>query len=83
MVEQKQILPEGAGRAIEYRLVPIVAPTGVSDEADQMGATGEIHIRISLEGEEIKTCVRQPIQGRKPVGYNRELLERYHPNETR
>jgi len=48
-----------------------------------MVATGEIYIPTSPEGEEIKTYVRQPIQGRKPVGYDRTLLEAYRPNETR
>jgi hypothetical protein len=83
MVEQKQILPEGDGRALKYRLAPIVATIAVTDAADVMVATGEIYIPTSPEGEEIKTYVRQPIQGRKPVGYDRELLETYRPNETR
>ena len=30
-----------------------------------------------------RVYVRQPIQGRKPVGYDRELLEAYRPNQTR
>ena len=30
----------------------------------------------------MRDYVRQPIQQRKPVGYNREFLESYRPNET-
>ena len=84
LVEQKRILPEGEGRSIKYRLAPIVATIAVTEEAaDVVVATCEIYIPTSPEGEEIKTYVRQPIQGRKPVGYDRTLLEAYRPNETR
>lgn len=38
--------------------------------------------RSSREGEEIKTYVRQPGQQRKPVSYQNEFLEQYHPNQT-
>jgi hypothetical protein len=30
----------------------------------------------------IQTNVRQPIQARRPIGYNREFLDQYRPNET-
>ncbi len=53
---------------------------------EQVTATGqvsaEVYVPISPEGEEIKVYVRQPIQQRKPVGYDRALLEAYYPNET-
>ena len=43
---------------------------------------GEDDIPVSPEGEAIRRAVRAPIQGRRPVGYDRTFLDRYRPNET-
>lgn len=37
---------------------------------------------MSEAGREIRTSVRQPIVSRSPVGYRREFLDEYEPNET-
>ncbi len=39
-------------------------------------------IPLSSTAWSIQTHVRQPIQARRPVGYNREFLDKYRPNET-
>lgn len=39
-------------------------------------------ISFSPTALSIKTHVRQPIQARQPVGYSREFLDKYRPNET-
>ena len=82
LVEQEQILPQGEGRAIKYRLAPIVTTIAATDAADVSLITAEVYVPTSPESEEVRAYVRQPIQGRKPVGYDRELLETYRPNET-
>ena len=41
-----------------------------------------LYIPISPEGEAVKQAVRQPIQNRRPVGYNRAFLDAYRPNDT-
>ncbi len=84
LIERKRILPEGDGRAIEYRLVStIVGAVGSAQGSPPVQGIGEVYIPISPDGEDIRAYVRQPIQGRKPVGYDRELLETYRPNQTR
>lgn len=84
LVEEQRIDPIGEGRAIKYQLVPsIVDAVGNAQGASTVQAIGEIYIPTSPEGEEIKSYVCQPIQHRKPVGYDREFLEAYRPNETR
>jgi len=45
-------------------------------------AASELYVPISPEAEAVRQAVRKPIQSRKPVGYNREFLDSYHPNET-
>ncbi len=39
-------------------------------------------IPLSTTALSIQVNVRQPIQARRPVGYNREFLDKYRPNET-
>ncbi len=85
LIEQKQIVSDGVGRALKYR-----AGTGDMTATLQGGAatasvgqvTPEVYVPTSRESEEIKTYVRQSIQLRKPVGYDRSFLEGYGPNET-
>ncbi len=40
-------------------------------------------IPLSTAGQDIQATVRRPIADRAPLGYQREFLERYVPNETR
>ncbi|MFV1998579.1 MAG: Fic family protein [Acidiferrobacterales bacterium] len=42
----------------------------------------ENYIAISPEGKVIKQAVRESIQKRHPVGYNRAFLDEYRPNES-
>ena len=42
----------------------------------------EIYVPISPEAGVIKQAVREPIQNRNPVGYNRAFLDGYRPNDT-
>lgn len=86
LVEQQRITADGEGRALKYhggtRDVTI-ALQGIASTASVGQPTVEVYVPTSAQGEEIRAYVRQPIQGRKPVGYDRELLETYRPNETR
>lgn len=84
LIEQKRIQTEGEGRAIKYRLVPnIVVAVGSAQGSSTVHGIGEgVYIPTSPEGEEIKAYVRQPVQQRRPVGYDRSFLETYRPNET-
>jgi Fic family protein len=82
LVEHKRLLAEGRGKGRRYRL-PVT--TGeeriVSDEAGPQGH-GEVYPHISPEAAMIKQAVREPVQNRSPVGYNRAFLDEYRPNET-
>ena len=85
LVGRKQLVIEGKGRGRRYK----VFPGGVEFRAQpgkivfkSYPAEIEIYPPISPEGEIIKQTVRAPIQDRRPVGYNRDFLDNYHPNET-
>ena len=86
LIEQKRIRAEGDGRALKYHGGTgdvTVAPQGVSVTTSPGQVAAEVYVPVSTDGDDIRAYVRQPIQGRKPVGYDRELLETYRPNETR
>ena len=82
LVGQKRIFTQGEGRAIKYRLAPIIGTLSATQGDNTLVATGEIYVPVSTEGKEIKAYVRQPRQQRQPVSYKIEFLEQYHPNKT-
>lgn len=80
MVDEKRISKEGEGRWAKYRLpastpsTPAVAPEKAEEAA--------MAIPLSPASEEIRRYISQPTAARKPVGYKREFLDSYRPNET-
>jgi len=84
LVEQKRLTVEGRGRASRYKLCSgnVVCPQPAKLTIKGHTAQVEIYIPVSPEGEAIKQAVREPIQNRKPVGYNRAFLDEYRPNDT-
>lgn len=80
LVERKQLLLEGKGRGSQYRVPPDDADVNIEVGRAQLSLTSgipevEIYTPISEVSARIKRLVRQPIQHRRPVGYNRtELL---------
>lgn len=83
LVEQKRLKVEGRARGSRYRLPPTtVEARGIAVGSSTVEAHGEVYVPISAEAEAIKEKVRKPIQDRLPVGYNREFLDVYRPNDT-
>lgn len=76
LVDQRRLVLEGVGRGSKYLLPKTEkAPTA---ETQQSAA----QLPVSTEGEKIRRAVRAPIHERSPVGYRREFLDAYRPNET-
>jgi len=71
----------GKGRATRYRN-PVVTETIVDPIKVGSSPEGERYIPVSTEGASIKQLVRRPLEARHPVGYQREFLDSYRPNET-
>ena len=87
LVERRQLLLEGGGRASRYRVPSDDADVNIEVGGAQLSLTSEIseveiYTPISEVGAEIKRLVRQPIQHRRPVGYNRDFIGTYQPNRT-
>ena len=84
MVEDRRLTRIGSGRWVRYFL-PETAPLSPGPvSAAAPGARVRLAQEIPLTGvgEEIQDHVRQPVQARKPVGYNRNFLDRYRPNDS-
>jgi hypothetical protein len=82
LVERKRLTVEGRGRASRYRLPINRGERNVILPPIRVEARGETYVPLSPESEEIRHAVRQPRQNRQPVGYNRDFLDSYRPNET-
>ena len=82
LVADQRLIAEGRGRASRYRLPAIAVEMHSALRAPQGEAYGETYIPISSKAMDIKAAVREPIQRRRPVGYNRTFLDGYRPNET-
>ena len=87
LVKRKQLLLEGRGRGSRYAIPAIRTDVNIEVDGAQLDLTSgtaeaEIYIPISEAGAEIRRLVRQPIQLRAPVGYNRDFIGTYQPNRT-
>jgi hypothetical protein len=82
LVDQKRLMTEGRARARRYRLPIITGEAHAVQDYQKAAGRGEVYIPISSDGEAIKQAVRQSIQNRHPVGYNRAFLDSYQPNHT-
>lgn len=79
LTKKGHISAKGEARARVYRAlgsVDVYAP-GAGSTTDI-----EVYVPISPESRDVINYIRQPIQQRKPVGYDRLFLESYRPNET-
>ncbi len=81
LVQENRLLVEGVSRTRRYRLpqpknVPVV-PTAIPVEMEN-----QLRIPLSAAAEIIREKLQQPMHLRLPVGYNREFIDQYHPNNT-
>jgi hypothetical protein len=84
LVQRKQIMAEGRGRGSRYKwstpLMPL--PTLVPTSRIREEPRSQSELPLSLEGEQIRSLIKMPLHMRTPVGYQRDFLEKYRPNET-
>jgi fido (protein-threonine AMPylation protein) len=84
LVEQGRLVQEGRARASRYRVPERQGRTADAETAEGLTFRDEAEARlpVSGEGREIRRIVRGPLQHRQPVGYRREFLEQYRPNQS-
>ena len=70
------ITATGEGRARRFGAPAQPAPVSVVPPTDRFPP----HISLSADSQDILAYVDQPLQARKPVGYQGDFLETYQPN---
>jgi len=78
LVNDKLVIREGKGPSTCYLLSEMQADSDNNLEATQ----ADDYIPVSPEAEALRNAIKKPLQNRNPVGYNREFLADYIPNET-
>lgn len=81
LIKEGRVVSAGEARALRYRLAPVTGWAELTLPLIQVQAEGEVYVPLSPTGTEIRALVRKPITERIPVGYRREFLDRYRPNE--
>lgn len=80
LIERGQVVATGKTRARRY--------FGTDTQTTSAGPEGNtsdyfpIFIPLSADSRDILTYINQPLETRKPVGYQRDFLDDYHPNKT-
>ena len=83
LVESKRLVMDGAGRWARYRVPRVISLAGQVLVSKSTLSRARLDVSpLSGPGAEILEHVRQPLAARQPVGYNREFLDSYRPNET-
>jgi fido (protein-threonine AMPylation protein) len=79
LIDSGQVFAKGEGRARRY----FRASTQVSSGAGVLSVDGfPPFIPLSADSQDILAYIDQPLQARKPVGYQRDFLDMYRPNVT-
>jgi Fic/DOC family len=86
LVDKRRLIKEGEGRRwaryrveAEPRALAAETPATVPAAAEQME---EEAVPLSPASKAMRAYLRRALNARKPVGYNREFLGSYRPNET-
>ena len=86
LVKQGRLIAVGRKRGALYRLPAepqlTVRPQAGAVKADGGQVSAEIYVPMSADGSRLRDLVRRPLTLRTPVGYRREFLLDYRPNET-
>lgn len=88
LVDKGRLLKRGKGRWTRYRAPAAeAAPRALTAEkpAAVLAAAGQTEVEtvpLTPASKELRAYFSQPLNARRPVGYNREFLASYRPNET-
>ncbi|WP_426414764.1 Fic family protein [Aestuariirhabdus sp. LZHN29] len=79
LVENGQVIARGDGRGRRYfgAELPKKSAIQIND-----GDTFPAFIPISADSQDILSYINQPLEARKPVGYQLDFLQAYQPNKT-
>ena len=79
LIEGGQVIAHGEGRARRYFGVDVPSKAGAQTNN---GDVFPAFISVSADSQDILSYINQPLEVRKPVGYQRDFLDSYQPNKT-
>jgi fido (protein-threonine AMPylation protein) len=82
LIELGLVRRDGKGRASRYLRVRVISVEVQEKIRAQDATSAAPHIPLSVAGKEVAVHVGQPIMLRTPIGYNRQFLDTYRPNQT-
>lgn len=82
LTDSGRLVREGERRWAKYRVPRVVDAVARAAGESRVTAEAELVIPLSEAGEEVQAYVRQPVEKRRPVGYDRAFLDSYRPNES-
>lgn len=82
LAAQHHIAVRGAGPATRYLPKPAQSALDATPADATLRAQAEVYVPVSADGALLRAWIRRAPTQRRPVGYNRSLLEDYRPNET-
>ncbi|EXJ11781.1 Fic family protein [Nitrincola nitratireducens] len=83
LVEDGLVVARGDGRGRRY-FSAVVLPEAPS-KTNVLTNKGDVfpsYIPVSADSQDILSYINQPLEARKPIGYQRDFLDSYHPNKT-
>ncbi|GAB2581039.1 hypothetical protein GCM10026986_06210 [Nitrincola alkalisediminis] len=83
LVEDGLVVARGDGRGRRY-FSAVVLPEAPS-KTNVLTNKGDVFpssIPVSADSQDILSYINQPLEARKPIGYQRDFLDSYHPNKT-
>lgn len=80
LIASGRVAARGEGRARRYFLAD--APPGSGGVLATSVDRFPPFIPLSADSQDILAYIDQPLQARKPIGYQRDFLQAYRPNET-
>jgi Fic/DOC family len=79
LIESKRIVSQGGSRSVIYKSTQ--QPLATILQARAPSGQYETYVSLSAMGLQVRNEISRPLIARKPVGYDRDFLERYRPNQ--
>ncbi len=82
LVDEGRLVTEGERRWLTYRIREARTDREAAAVEVREEEATEAALPVSRSAAKIRKYVRQPVEARKPTGYNRKFLDAYRPNVT-
>ena len=83
LIAAGKVSTSGEARAFRYRTPQaITGSEALQAQPATVSGMAEIYPPLSPAAADVRALITQPTNQRKPVGYNRDFLDEYRPNET-